>query len=194
MWLLAAGLWLVLIYGFFTAVAVRESKPDLETGMSGSWLLAVVATQAVSGLAALIAAHFGEAQSVLLFIASSLYLCGGLLYLMLIGTVVYRLNFFRLTPAEFTPDYWINMGAIAISTLTGTTLIGESNRWWLLQELLPFLRGLTLMFWAGATWWIPLLILLERLALPLQAQFSDHGASALGVVPDGDVRDLHIRP
>jgi tellurite resistance protein TehA-like permease len=161
MWLLAAGLWLVLIYAFFTAVAVREPKPDLESGLSGSWLLAVVATQAVSGLAALVAAHFGQAQAALLFVALSLYLFGALLYLMLMGIVVYRLDFFRLTPSEFTPDYWITMGAVAISTLTGTMLIVESNRWWLLQELLPFLRGLTLMFWAGATWWIPLLVLLE---------------------------------
>jgi Voltage-dependent anion channel len=167
MWLLGAGLWLVLIYAFFTAVAVRQPKPDLETGMSGNWLLAVVATQAVAGLGALVAPYFGQAQSVVLFVALSLYLCGGLLYLMLMAIVmlraivVYRLDFVRLMPVEFTPDYWITMGAIAISTLTGTTLIVESNRWSLLQELLPFLHGLTLMFWAGATWWIPLLVLLE---------------------------------
>ena len=161
LWLVAAVLWLVLIYTFFTAVAVREPKPQLEAGLSGSWLLAVVATQGVSGLGVLVAPMFRQAQSVLVFIALSMYMCGGLLYLMLIGIVVYRLDFFRLTAAEFTPDYWINMGALAISTLTGATFIIESDRWSSLQELLPFVRGLTLMFWAGATWWIPLLVLLE---------------------------------
>ena len=27
-------------------------------------------------------------------------------------------------------------------------------------EILPFLKGLTLLFWATATWWIPLLVIL----------------------------------
>src|SRR5207244_625315 len=28
------------------------------------------------------------------------------------------------------------------------------------QELLPFLKGVTLFFWSAATWWIPLLFIL----------------------------------
>jgi len=28
------------------------------------------------------------------------------------------------------------------------------------QQVLPFLKGLTLMFWATATWWIPMLVIL----------------------------------
>jgi tellurite resistance protein TehA-like permease len=30
-----------------------------------------------------------------------------------------------------------------------------------LAQLLPFVKGFTLFFWATATWWIPLLLLLE---------------------------------
>jgi tellurite resistance protein TehA-like permease len=30
----------------------------------------------------------------------------------------------------------------------------------LLTELLPFLKGMTLLFWATATWWIPMLVIL----------------------------------
>jgi tellurite resistance protein TehA-like permease len=30
----------------------------------------------------------------------------------------------------------------------------------LLTELTPFLKGLTLLFWATATWWIPMLLIL----------------------------------
>ena len=29
-----------------------------------------------------------------------------------------------------------------------------------LYELLPFLKGMTLLFWATATWWIPMLVIL----------------------------------
>jgi len=28
------------------------------------------------------------------------------------------------------------------------------------RDLLPFVKGLTLMFWATATWWIPMLVIL----------------------------------
>jgi tellurite resistance protein TehA-like permease len=43
LWLCGLTLWLLLMYAFFTAVIVREEKPALETGVNGSWLLAVVA-------------------------------------------------------------------------------------------------------------------------------------------------------
>jgi tellurite resistance protein TehA-like permease len=29
-----------------------------------------------------------------------------------------------------------------------------------LREILPFVKGLTIMFWATATWWIPMLLIL----------------------------------
>jgi tellurite resistance protein TehA-like permease len=37
-------------------------------------------------------------------------------------------------------------------------LQGERSR--LLSDLLPYLKGFTLFFWAAGTWWIPLLIIL----------------------------------
>jgi tellurite resistance protein TehA-like permease len=83
------------------------------------------------------------------------------LYLALIPLIVNRLEFLRLAPVAFTPDYWINMGAMAITALTGATLFSLSASSPLLQQLSTFLLGLCLLFWAGATWWIPLLVLLE---------------------------------
>jgi tellurite resistance protein TehA-like permease len=49
---------------------------------------------------------------------------------------------------------------MAISTLAGTVLIDRASFSPLLIELMPFLKGLTRMFWATATWWIPLLVVL----------------------------------
>src|SRR5690606_1053817 len=56
--------------------------------------------------------------------------------------------------------YWINMGAVAISTLAGALLILAAPDWPLLLDVLPFLKGFTLFFWATATWWVPLLLIL----------------------------------
>ena len=58
------------------------------------------------------------------------------------------------------PPYWINMGAMAISTLAGTLLIATQNLSPLLERLAPFLLGFTILFWATATWWIPMLVIL----------------------------------
>jgi tellurite resistance protein TehA-like permease len=52
------------------------------------------------------------------------------------------------------------MGAVAITTVAGATLISGAAQWTFLQEILPFLKGFTLFFWATATWWIPLLLIL----------------------------------
>ena len=61
-----------------------------------------------------------------------------------------------MSPSDLAPPYWINMGAVAISTLAGSLLVAAAPQSPLLTELLPFLKGLTLLFWATATWWIPM--------------------------------------
>src|SRR5919199_819550 len=47
LWFVGIALWMALIYTFFVAVTVRESKPTLEAGISGSWLLVVVSTESI---------------------------------------------------------------------------------------------------------------------------------------------------
>ncbi len=52
------------------------------------------------------------------------------------------------------------MGAMAISTLAGVRLVEEAHRMPMLGEVAPFVKGMTLLFWATATWWIPILLAL----------------------------------
>ena len=83
-----------------------------------------------------------------------------MLYLAIIPLIFYRLTFVRLSSMDFEPPYWINMGAVAISTLAGSTLLLRSDTWPVLAGFTPFLKGFTLFFWVAATWWIPLLVIL----------------------------------
>ena len=140
---------------------VRENKPTLETGINGAWLIATVATQSVSLLGVLLLARLENPPEVGLFFCLCMYLLGCMLYLSIITLIFYRFTFLDLSSALFTPPYWINMGAAAITTLAGATLILNAGHWSMLEELLPFLQGFTLFFWAAGTWWIPLLLLLE---------------------------------
>ncbi|MGD9509780.1 MAG: tellurite resistance/C4-dicarboxylate transporter family protein [Geminicoccaceae bacterium] len=161
LWLLAVLLWLCLTYTIFTAITVRREKPTLEQGINGSWLLAVVATQALSVSSALLAARIGQPYRLELnLLALSMWLWGGMLYIWMMSLIFYRFAFFRLSPADLAPPYWINMGAMAISTLAGSLLILNAPHAPNLMSLLPFLKGFTVLYWATGTWWIPMLLLL----------------------------------
>lgn len=160
LWGLALAIWVVLIYLFFGVATTRQEKPDLATGINGAWLIAVVATQSVSVLGTLLSSEFGEYLQEALFFTLSMYLLGCMLYLLIIPLIFYRLLFMKLEPQDLTPPYWINMGAVAITTLAGATLMLNAERSQFLPELMPFLKGFTLFFWATATWWIPLLVIL----------------------------------
>jgi len=160
LWIIGLLLWALIMYAFLTAVTVQEEKPPLETGISGTWLLMTVATQAVSVLGTLLADHFPRYREALLFITLCMFLLGCMLYLMLITLIFYRFTFVKLTTITLTPPYWINMGAVAITTLAGARLLLAAPAWELLSGLAPFLKGFTLFFWAAGTWWIPLLLIL----------------------------------
>jgi tellurite resistance protein TehA-like permease len=157
---LAVLLWQIIMYTFFAAVTVRRDKPAIADGMNGTWLIAVVATQSISILGTLVSSHVEAGRGVILFVTLCMYFLGCMLYINMITLIFYRFIFLRLEYSELTPPYWINMGAVAITTLAGSTLILNSRLWPLLVELTPFLKGFTLFFWIMGTWWIPLLFIL----------------------------------
>lgn len=160
LWCVGCMLWLVLTYTIFTSLSVKETKPLLQDGIHGGWLVSVVAAQSVSLLGGFLAEGFGPYREQVLFFALVMWLGGGMLYIWIISLIFYRYTFFPMSPADLSPPYWINMGAMAISTVAGTVLISEANNSALLSQLLPFLKGFTLFYWATATWWIPMLVIL----------------------------------
>jgi len=161
LWVFALVLWLGLTYTVFTAFTIKEAKPTLDRGITGGWLLAVVATQSIAVLSALLAAHIGQPWKLELnFFALSMWLWGGMLYIWMMSLIFYRYAFFPFSPGDLAPPYWINMGAMAISTLAGSLLIVNAPDAPFLHSLLPFLKGFTVFYWATGTWWIPMLLVL----------------------------------
>lgn len=160
LWGVGLVLWLVVMYGFFAAVIVREDKPTLADGINGAWLLATVATQSVAILGLGLGDPFGWPRATVAFGALVFFLIGCMLYLSIITLIFYRFTFLKLPSASLTPPYWISMGAVAITTLAGSLLVLCAERSPVVTDLLPFLKGFTLFFWAAGTWWIPLLLLL----------------------------------
>ncbi len=157
---LGTFLWIGLTYTIFAGLTVKRDKPSLQEGLTGSWLIAVVATQSIAVLAALIASEWPQPlRLVLNFFALSMWSWGGMLYIWIISLIFYRETFFVFSPV-LTPPYWINMGAMAISTLAGARLVQNTPDAPFLASLLPFLKGFTVFYWATGTWWIPMLLVL----------------------------------
>ncbi|MBI2850438.1 MAG: tellurite resistance/C4-dicarboxylate transporter family protein [Chloroflexi bacterium] len=159
-WVLTFLLWLGLTYSIFVGLIVKENKPTIAEGINGGWLTAIVATQSVASLTALLASRFGPYQQEMLFFSLVTWLFGGMLYIWIISLIFYRYTFFKFAPQDLTPPYWINMGAVAITTMVGAILVSRAEGSSFLSELLPFLKGFTLFFWATSTWWIPMLVIL----------------------------------
>jgi tellurite resistance protein TehA-like permease len=145
LWGLGIVLWALITYAVLTILTVKHDKPSLAEGIIGG----LVAPELLS-----------SARQEALFFALIMWLGGGMLYIWIIALIFYRYTFFALDPRQLAPPYWINMGAMAISTMAGTILAENAPNSPLLTKLQPFVIGLTLMFWATATWWIPLLVAL----------------------------------
>jgi tellurite resistance protein TehA-like permease len=162
LWLFGIVLWGGVTYTVFTALTIKPDKPALAEGINGGWLVAVVAAQSVSVLGSQLSqtSAFGVYTPQVLLFCLCMWLGGGMLYIWIISLIFYRYTFFVMSPSDLSPPYWINMGAVAISTLGGAMLIAAAPQSLLLQDLLPFLKGFSLLFWATATWWIPMLIIL----------------------------------
>ncbi|MBZ0178458.1 MAG: tellurite resistance/C4-dicarboxylate transporter family protein [Melioribacteraceae bacterium] len=161
LWGIGLVLWIILNYTIFTGFTLKENKPPLDKGISGAWLLAVVATQSIAVLSALIAVHLEQPHKLQMnFLALCMWLWGGMLYIWMISLIFYRYTFFRFSPGDLSPPYWINMGAMAISTLAGSLLIVSVDHAPFLVSLQPFLKGFTIFYWVTGTWWIPMLIIL----------------------------------
>jgi len=160
LWGLGIVLWAVLTYGILTLLTVQPDKPVFPKGLNGGWLVAVVAAQSIAILGSQLASRFEAGREAILFFCLVMWLGAGMLYIWLITLIFFRYTFHEMKPDDLAPPYWINMGAMAISTLAGTYLIDGAIHSPILAGLQPFVKGMTLLFWATATWWIPMLLTL----------------------------------
>lgn len=161
LWIFSLVVWLLLVYSFVVLIFIKKEKPSPETGISGAWLLLVVSSQSIAVLGTQLAPHLLADVQPAFFLTTSFYLLGFLLYIILITIIIYRLAFYPLKAEEFNPTYWIDMGAAAISTVAGTTLVKSIGGLAPFASFVPVLHVVNLLAWASATWWIPIVVVLE---------------------------------
>ncbi|WP_354298585.1 tellurite resistance/C4-dicarboxylate transporter family protein [Phenylobacterium koreense] len=158
LWLFAFAVWFALIYFSFAVLTFLNSAHNANV-VHGGWLIAIVGTESLVILGAMIAPHQRELAPALFVLIHMLWGVGLALYGIFITLFAYRIFFFDVGPEDITPLLWVVMGAAAISANAGSTLILEESGVPFLMSMRPFIDGVTLIMWAWATWWIPLLVL-----------------------------------
>lgn len=173
--------WCGLLYFIFATLLFTNGRP-VEQSVNGSWLIATVATQSLSVVCAIIAAHLLQWTEPLLFVAYVFWSFGILLYLIFIVLIVYRF-FFRVVHREdLTPPYWINMGAMAITAVAGARLASPGVTTHFLSAVHTFVVAFTVMLWAWGTWWIPLLIIIGLWKAHALQEFRSYDPSLWSII------------
>lgn len=157
MWLFAFALWFVLIYLSFGVLTFLNTAHGANV-VHGGWLIAIVGTQSLVVLGTQIAPALPSAPLIFVLL-HMLWGIGLALYGIFITLFAHRIFFFDIEPDDITPLLWVVMGAAAISTNAGSTLILTDSGVHFLLTMRGFIDGVTLIMWAWATWWIPLLLL-----------------------------------
>jgi tellurite resistance protein TehA-like permease len=158
MWLFALTLWFCLIYLSFGVLTFLNTAHGANV-VHGGWLIAIVGTESLVILGTLVAPSLGQLGIGIFVLIHMLWGVGLALYGIFITLFAHRIFFLEFDPDDITPLLWVVMGAAAISTNAGSTLILSQTSLPFLQSMRPFIDGVTLIMWAWATWWIPLLLL-----------------------------------
>lgn len=154
---LSGSAWLVLGYVVpWTAVLGREERPVVAAA-NGTWFIWVVASQSVAVAAATIEPVFPGVRRELALLAVVSWSVGVFLYAAAGLIVSLRLMLYPFGPEELTPPYWVAMGALAITVLAGARIVEMADAP-MVAATRDLIAGLAVVFWAFATWLIPVLV------------------------------------
>jgi tellurite resistance protein TehA-like permease len=156
LWLVALALWVLLSYFSFSVLTFRNAGTGADV-VHGGWLIAIVGTESLALLGGGLAPSLGSLAFV---VAYALWGIGIVFYGIFVTLFSYRIFFLQVEAADMNPLFWVVMGAAAIATNAGSTLILTPPGLPFLDAMHAFVDGTTLILWAWATWWIPLLVIL----------------------------------
>lgn len=154
---IAGTAWLMLGYVVpWTAVLGRAERPVVASA-NGTWFIWVVASQSVAVAAATIEPIFESGRRELAILAVVSWSVGVFLYAATGVLVALRLMLYPFGPEELTPPYWVSMGALAITVLAGARIVEMADAP-MVSVTRELIAGLAVVFWAFATWLIPVLV------------------------------------
>jgi tellurite resistance protein TehA-like permease len=155
--LVAAVVWLVLGYVVpWSAVLSRQERPVVALA-NGTWFIWVVASQSVAVAASALENAYAGARQELAVLAVLSWSVGVFLYAASAIFVSLRIMMFPFEPEDLDPPYWVSMGAVAITVVAGAQVAGMQSAP-MIDATRALIAGLSVVFWAFATWLIPVLV------------------------------------
>ncbi|GAA4885962.1 tellurite resistance/C4-dicarboxylate transporter family protein [Serinicoccus chungangensis] len=149
--------WLVLGYVIpWTAVLGSDRRPMLDTA-NGTWFIWVVASQSIAVVAAGLEPLYDSLRHELAILAVFAWSVGVVLYAACAVFVALRVMLYPLRPEHLDPPYWVAMGAVAITVVAGARIV-EMKDAPMIDVTRDLVAGMSVVFWAFATWLIPVLI------------------------------------
>lgn len=158
-WLLviSSAVWLVLGYALPWSAVLSQAHRPVVALANGTWFIWVVASQSIAVSAASLEVIFTDARLYLAILAVFSWSVGIFLYAASAIIVSLRIMLYELDPKEFDPPYWVSMGALAITIVAGARIV-EMQSAPMVDATRGLVAGLSVVFWAFATWLIPVLI------------------------------------
>ena len=149
--------WLVLGYVIpWTSVIGSERRPMLDTA-NGTWFIWVVASQSIAVVAASLEPLIDGQRDQLAILAVFAWSVGVVLYAATAVFVALRVMLYPLKPEHLDPPYWVAMGAVAITVVAGARIV-EMEDAPMIDVTRDLVAGMSVVFWAFATWLIPVLV------------------------------------
>ncbi|MGN6272053.1 MAG: tellurite resistance/C4-dicarboxylate transporter family protein [Protaetiibacter sp.] len=149
--------WVVLGYVIpWTAVLGNPRRPMLDRA-NGTWFIWVVASQSIAVVAAGLEPLSPELRQPLAIVAIVAWSTGVVLYTACALFVMLRAMLYRLDPQDLDPPYWVAMGAVAITVVAGARIVEMADAP-MIDVTRDLIAGLSVIFWAFASWLIPVLL------------------------------------
>ncbi len=153
----AGAAWLAMGYVVpWTAILGHAQRPVVAAA-NGTWFIWAVASQSVAVSAATLEPVFDTVRRELAVLAIVSWSVGVFLYGSTGVIVALRLMLYRFGPGDLTPPYWVSMGALSITVLAGARIVEMADAP-MVAVTRELIAGLAVVFWAFATWLIPVLV------------------------------------
>jgi len=158
LWIFSLAVWIPLSYFSFSVLAFRDTERNVGI-VGGGWLIAIVGAESIAALGSKLSAVVSSGSEVIFVTAHAFWGIGLILYGIFVTLFAYRIFFFRVTAEDMNPLFWVVMGAAAITVNAGSAMMVAESQIGYLADLHPFVDGVSLVLWAWATWWIPMLVI-----------------------------------
>ncbi|WP_427170107.1 tellurite resistance/C4-dicarboxylate transporter family protein [Arthrobacter sp. 92] len=158
LFVIAVLAWLALGYIVpWTAVLGREERPVVKDA-NGTWFIWCVASQSVSVAAASIEPLAAPDWRAALALAAVVAWSVGLILYAAVGIFVsLRLMTYPIRAEDLRPQYFVAMGAMAISVLAGARIVEMADAP-MVDATRGLVAGASVVFWAFASWLFPVLL------------------------------------